>query len=326
MRMRLALSFVLLLAFFGWILARAITHSALLQTHFDEESQRHHIRVVLWLFMGVLFPAMAIGAWMLVARTLRPLRALSKQASEATAESRLVAPSSDSEMVELVATLNELLQRIEITSAAKASFYAAASHELRTPLQALAGHLETALSKERTAEDYRQALAEAQSQSSRLSELTRDILLLHQLQAQGVGPEERADLSASLEVVLRELGPLIEARGLRIFWEPAQPFIVKGRQSYADIAIRNLVENAARYTTAGGAIQIQQTASGLIITNECEIPGGSDSERLFEPFERSATGGGNGLGLAVCRAAAKANGWTLTARFESGMFIVNLTS
>lgn len=329
MRVRLALSFATLLVVFGWILSRAISHSTLLQMHYAGAGEQHHIRLALWLFMAILFPLVAIGAWVLVARTLRPLRALSKQASEASAESRLVTPSSDSEMVELVATLNGLLERIELTAEAKANFYAAASHELRTPLQALSGHLETALSQERSAEEYRVALVEAQLQSSRLTQLTRDILLLHQLQAPGVLPDERADLTTSVSTAMGELGALIEARELVVSCDAALEIGMAGRQTYADVAIRNVIENAVRYTTRGGSIQIRLDLGSFTIANECELAPGINLESFFEPFgrndpSRNLASGGNGLGLAVCRAAAKANGWTVSLHRTDTGFLAKI--
>lgn len=321
MRVRLALAFVLLLALFGWILSRAIAHSTLLQLHYDQAAQQHHIQIALTLFMGILFPGVAIGAWILVGRTLRPLRALSRQASEAPADplpTRLVSPSSDTEMIEMVKTINGLLERIETTAAAKAQFYGAASHELRTPLQALSGHLETALSQDRDAETYRNALVEAQRQTSRLVTLTHDILLLHQLQ-EGVSSAEQADVAKSVGVALQELTPLIEARGLTVDVDCPKTLTLPGRQSYADIAIRNLVENASRYAVKG-RIKLSLDAKSFEISNPCELEDNVVLEGFFEPFGTRGSGGGNGLGLAVCRAASKANGWTVElSRTEDGV-------
>ncbi|MEQ1822146.1 MAG: ATP-binding protein [Fimbriimonadaceae bacterium] len=323
--MRLALSFAALLVLFGWILSRAISHSTLLQLHYDTAAQQHHIRLALWLFMAILFPLVAIGAWILVGRTLQPLRALSKQASDAETEFRLVSPSSDSEMVELVETLNGLLDRIKLSAEAKAHFYAAASHELRTPLQALAGHLETALSQERDAEEYRMALVEAQAQSNRLSTLTRDILMLHQLQSAGVNDSESADLSSSVSTALSEIVNLVETRELRLSVNIPDSLRIPGRQTYADIAVRNLIENAARHSLRERLITVRLTAEEFVIQNDSQSMENVDLESLFEPFGRTDSSrqsgtGGNGLGLAVCGAAAKANGWTVSLqRTENGL-------
>ncbi|MEQ1935982.1 MAG: HAMP domain-containing sensor histidine kinase, partial [Fimbriimonadaceae bacterium] len=187
------------------------------------------------------------------------------------------------------------------------------------------GHLETALSQERSAEEYRVALVEAQLQSSRLSRLTRDILLLHQLQAPGGLSDERADLSDSVGTALAELGALLEARQLSVSGDFPQGIEVPGRQTYADAAVRNLIENAARYTTKGGCIQIQLAMGCFTIANDCVFPPDVNLESFFEPFGRSdpsrnSSSGGNGLGLAVCRAIANANGWSVSlARTDTGI-------
>jgi two-component system OmpR family sensor kinase len=321
MRIRMTFSFVILIAVFGWILTRSISHSAQLQQHYDLHAQQQHIKLALTTFMWILFPAVALGAWIIVGRTLRPLRSLSQQADTSNG-TRLVAPSSDHEMVELVTTINGLLDRIEATADAKTQFYAAASHELRTPLQALNGHIDTALSKERTDGEYREALVEAQKQTQRLTNLTRDILTLHQLQAVHVSSDERADIVASVSTTISELGPLIEARNLTVSFEHLDETEFNGRQSFSDVCVRNLIENAVRYSTHGTTISVLLTQESLCIRNQCVLNGGSDMEQYFEPFHSTRTmGGGNGLGLAVCRAAASANGWTITLEHQSGEVI-----
>ena len=325
MRLRMTISFAVLLAVFGWILTRSISHSAQLLQHYDLHAQQQHIRIALNTFMWILFPAVAIGAWIIVGRTLRPLRSLSRQA-ETSNGTKLVAPSSDHEMVELVTTINGLLDRIKATAEAKTQFYAAASHELRTPLQALNGHIDTALSKERTESEYRIALVEAQKQTQRLTMLTRDILTLHQLQAVQVNPDERADIVASVRTSIAELEPLIEARKLAISVDIPSELNLKGRQSFSDACIRNLIENAVRYSTQGTAISVNFANNLLIIRNQCVFDSDFDMEQLFEPFRSSRTeGGGNGLGLAVCRAAASANGWQVSLASRSGEVLATVS-
>lgn len=314
MRVRLSVSFIVLLVIFGWMLSRAIAHTTELLKHYDMVAQQHHIRVVLTTFMWVLFPLAAIGAWALVGGALKPLRALSRQA-ENPKGSRLVAPSSDREMVELVNTINRLLDRVEESANAKASFYAATSHELRTPLQALSGHIDLALSKPRTNDELKRALLEAQKQTQRLTSLTNDILTLHQLQSQTPDSTETADLHASVQRTVAELTPLAELNHIKIKTQ-LEPVSTHGRQSYADICIRNLVENAARYGTPNSEIHIKLTTLELVVHNAYTgdpIPFAA----LLEPFAASKgvapSTRGNGLGLAICQAAATANGWTLSA-------------
>src|SRR5207249_3809373 len=139
------------------------------------------------------------GSWLLVGRTLAPISCLSREARAAEgrgALAQLAAPSEDVEITELVSTLNQLLERVRATASQKSRFYAAASHELRTPLQALSGHLELALARDRSPEAYREAISEAYVQTRRLITLAQDILLLSQIEsARALPPTEQVDLS-----------------------------------------------------------------------------------------------------------------------------------
>ena len=314
MRVRLSVSFIVLLVIFGWMLSRAIAHTTELLKHYDMVAQQHHIRVVLTTFMWVLFPLAAIGAWALVGGALKPLRALSRQA-ENPKGSRLVAPST----LPLIHIRRNRLSRQRsprwAPAHAKTSFYAATSHELRTPLQALSGHIDLALSKPRTNDELKRALLEAQKQTQRLTSLTNDILTLHQLQSQTPDSTETADLHASVQRTVAELTPLAELNHIKIKTQ-LEPVSTHGRQSYADICIRNLVENAARYGTPNSEIHIKLTTLELVVHNAYTgdpIPFAA----LLEPFAASKgvapSTRGNGLGLAICQAAATANGWTLSA-------------
>ncbi|MFM9872744.1 MAG: histidine kinase dimerization/phospho-acceptor domain-containing protein [Fimbriimonadaceae bacterium] len=333
MKLRLTLAFITLLSIFGYFVYISVTHSQALQQHFIHDSQQHHIRVALSTFILVLLPVISAGAWAIVNRTLKPLKDLSRQASEASADNlaiRLASPSSDSEMVAMVRTLNDLLSRIEATAKSKSQFYAAASHELRTPVQALSGFLETALSKERSADEYKATLVEAQKQTERITRLMVDILLLHQIQTRVADPQERANMSQSIDTSLLELSPLTEVRKIKIkaFVEPE--VFVKGYQSYADIVVRNLIENAARYATLGSEIEITLSNKELTIMNSCDFKLSMDEKQMFEPFskflsESNPTGGGNGLGLTVCQAAVKANGWKIEINAHSTTFNVKVS-
>jgi signal transduction histidine kinase len=280
------------------------------------------------------------GAWVLVGRTLSPIRRLAVQASAASVELRhagdrqvanlrvrLRAPSQDAEVVELVETLNGLLARLAETAAVKGRFYAAASHELRTPLQALSGHLEVALSRERTAEEYETVLHEAHRQTARLTSLVRDLLLLHQLDSPAARPQEPVDLAEVCDGAPGQLAPLIDARGLRLSADLPPGTEILAIPTHAEILVRNLVENAVKYASSSGQVTLRLTSTGgqarLELFNECPLVPEWNPEKLFEPFyrpdrARSARTGGNGLGLAICRAIAAANGWTVTLRQEPG--------
>lgn len=258
-----------------------------------------------------------ILAWQMVGKTLSPIQALARQAEESSVEhtgTRLTAPSDDAEMLQLVATLNAFLDRMEQAAEEKARFYGAASHELRTPLQALSGHLEVALSQPRTAEEYAVTLSEAHEQTQRLSGLVTSILLLHQLQGPAPATAEPVDLSQTLKRVLEGVSPLAEARALTIEVSDTRPTI-RVIPGHADILLRNLIENAFKYCSEGTSVRIALDQAGFEIENE--ISGEDiDPSKFLEAFfrqeaSRSSISGGNGLGLAICRAVCVANHWTI---------------
>jgi len=266
--------------------------------------------------------AVALGSWLLVGRTLSPIRALSRQAAAASAndaETRLVAPSQDLEMCELVSTLNGFLDRIREASEEKTRFYAAASHELRTPLQALSGHLEVALAQARSVDECLATMQEAFDQTQRLVSLVEAILLLHQLQASIYSVREPVCLSTEIDDQIQSIQPLVEARRLRLSACIEPGVVVPSIPMHVSVLVRNLVENAARYSVESGDIKILLATSAGRAEFRIENQFGSismDRARLYEPFyrldpSRSAKSGGNGLGLAICRAVVKANHWTL---------------
>jgi len=267
--------------------------------------------------LAVLFSS--LSAWILVGQTLSPIGKISHQAATASDEGfvQLEAPSDDAEVVGLVETLNDLLARRAQVAQAKGRFYAAASHELRTPLQALSGFLEMGLSRERSNEELRATLIEAQDQSRQLVELVQDLLLLNQLDmATATPPTEEIDVPDVIERILKQLGPEIRERALHVetAWPGAGEIIAPW--NHVEMLVRNLVENAVKYATPGGTVRVQQERSTLTVSNQCAPIEGWDEDKCFEPFfrpdaSRNSQTGGNGLGLAICKAVCDANRWEI---------------
>ena len=273
----------------------------------------------------VLFSS--LGAWILVGRTLSPIGLLARHAASASTDDlrvQLQAPSGDVEVTDLVGTLNGLLERQARAAQAKGRFYAAASHELRTPLQALSGLLEVGLSRERSNDDLRATLGEAQEQSRQLVELVRDLLLLNQLDmATCAPPAQEVDVPDVAERVLKHLEPQIQERGLRVSTDWAGATEITVPWNHLEMLVRNLLENAVKYATRGGQVRVSLSASTWEVWNECAPVAGWDEDKYFEPFfrpdaSRNSQTGGNGLGLAICKAICTSNGWSITLAQEPG--------
>ena len=272
--------------------------------------------IVLGLAAFCCLLVITVGTWFLVGHVLSPIGKLSRQAkaAESDLQTRLTAPSSDRELVELVSTLNQFLDGLARTSEVRSRFYSAASHELRTPLQALSGHLELALNKERPAEEYRHSLEEAREQTKRLIRLTQDLLLLNRLETSSQAKLQSLDLADYCENAWVLFRPLAEKKRLEVSLDLGEDCSIQTSPSYLSSLCRNLLENAVKYATPGGRLEIRASKNELRVYNDCAPLRKEDFEKLTEPFFRpdtSRTGatGGNGLGLSLVSAIANHEGW-----------------
>lgn len=272
----------------------------------------------------VVITFVTFGAWLLVGRTLSPIGQLMQQARAASVQNlrvHLNAPSEDVEIVGLVDTLNELLERLTESADARGRFYAAASHELRTPLQALAGHLELALTRKRTADDYQERLQVAYGQTKRLMSLVRALLTLNQVETAPLPPAEPVNVADVCERALFHFARLAEEKGICIATELSEEAVVYAAPSHVEMLVSNLVENSIKYASPQGEVRLRldvcDTGVSLEIFNECGAPADWDGQKIYEPFyrpdaSRNSKTGGNGLGLAICKAISNANHWPLS--------------
>ncbi len=278
----------------------------------------------------IVLGVVAVGTWLMVGGVLSPLRSLASQADQASTEHlsvRLESPSRDAEMRDLVQTLNGLLERVYETAEVKGRFYAAASHELRTPLQALSGHLELAASRKRTAEEYEAVVKESYAQTRRLIALVQGLLFLHQIDTGNSSAQEPVNLTESCTNVLEMVESQIAARRLQVEESFEPNVIIPAVPSHAEVLARNLVENAVKYGTEGGKIAVSlKSSNGSVVfevVNDYPESLQIATDNVFEPFYRDDTSrnsktGGNGLGLAICRAVAATNGWDVKLSQEGG--------
>jgi signal transduction histidine kinase len=188
---------------------------------------------------------------------------------------------------------------------------------LRTPLQALTGHLELALDRQRSAADYQTALREGHAQAEQLTNLVQGLLLLNQLETNaGKLLEDQLDLADICETELAGLKSLMAARGITVETVFAADCEITAPWSHAKILLRNLLENAVKYATPGSMVKVELDKSTFTVWNKCAVENDIDPQKYFEPFyrpdeSRNSEIGGNGLGLAICKGICEANGWRI---------------
>ncbi len=260
----------------------------------------------------LLLPGMALVIWFGVGAGLRPLHRVAAdiQQRRPDALEPVAAERLPAEITPLVHALNDLLARLGHTLDAQRQFVADAAHELRTPLTAVRLQAEMA---QRADDDAERAemLAELRAGLIRASHLVEQLLAMARLDtASTTGSAERVDLLALAKRVVAEFAPIADDRHLDLGLLPSDAATVAGDPGELRTLLGNLVDNALRYTPAGGQVdvQVQPIGSEAVLTVSDTGPGipAAERERVFDRFYRGANAAapGSGLGLAIVRRIA----------------------
>jgi two-component system sensor histidine kinase QseC len=266
--------------------------------------------------LALALPLLALGAWWAVASGLAPLRRLRRALAERPPDALqpVVVDGAPAEMQPMVDALNGLLQRIGALMEAERRFTADAAHELRTPIAAIRTQAQVALAETDEA-SRRHALQATLAGCDRATRLVEQMLTLSRLEA-GAAPA-RAPLDLAV-LVRQEVAALAEralARQQDLALEADTACPAEGDATLLAVLVRNLVDNAIRYSPAGGRIRVG-VAGGrgapTRLTVEDAGPGLADADRrrLGERFFRVLGSGqaGSGLGWSIVRRIAAAQG------------------
>jgi heavy metal sensor kinase len=240
---------------------------------------------------------------------------------------RLERRGTQDEIDRLADTLNAMLARLQAAFGEMQRFTADAAHELRTPLTALRGGIEIALRAERSPDEYRRVLASSIEEVDQLIRLAEDLLLLSRSTVGLTTSRQPVDLE-SLCLEALELGMrLAKGKGVTVSMGATAPTVVQGDAGALRRALLNLVDNAVKYTPAGGSVVISLERAREHVALVVEDTGigidPADVERVFEPFVRLDAGrnrdtGGSGLGLAIARSIVVTHGGTLEVDSRPG--------
>jgi len=261
----------------------------------------------------LLIPLLGVLVWVSVGRELRPLEAVARAVGKrsAAALDPLRETGLPDEVRPLVSELNHLLQRLGRSLAVQREFVADAAHELRTPLTAL--RLQVQLAERASTEDERAAaFATVKTGLERAAHLVGQLLTLaRQDPENSARPMAAVDLAEVARRVVAEHYPLAEAKHLDLGVGRAEAFALTGDEESLRVMIANLVNNAIRYTPAGGRIDVAlypEEDRGIleVVDSGPGIPA-AERERAFDRFYRrpGSDGEGSGLGLAIVRNVAE---------------------
>lgn len=265
----------------------------------------------------VLILLATLSVWVGVGRGLAPLQRV--RDAIANRSHRDLSPVAEDnaphEIQPLLRSLNELLRRLNRTLEAQQHFVSDAAHQLRTPLAGLITQSEYALRATDPA-DQRHALGQIKTSAERANRLVHQLLTLARSEASVGGPAvfENIGLDAWLRAQTAEWAPTAMEKNIDIGYESRPPIaMVNGNAVLLHEMLANLLDNAIRYTPAGGKVTVRLSGSVYpLIEVEDDGPGvpANERDRVFERFYRApgVTEEGSGLGLAIVREIARTHG------------------
>jgi len=297
-------------------------------------SENHDIRdeLIGHIAWRLLFPALfglpLIGLWVWLATRhgFASLDGIARQiASREPQQLQPLHPSAAPEEIRtLLEALNGLFRRVENALESERRFTADAAHELRTPLAALQAQLQVA-QRARDDEERDRSLSQLQSGLTRAVHLVDQMLHLARLDPEsGLPDPQPVDLSMLAESVCADIGPQILAKNLNFDLDATPGCQVIGQAEWLRVLIRNLVDNAVRYTPDGGEVRVSVSKSnGQVDFSVSDSgPGIPPEERksVLRRFHRLNHGSqpGSGLGLAIVSRIAELHGTHLQLE-ESSM-------
>jgi two-component system OmpR family sensor kinase len=293
---------------------RTPEHTIQIAQDLDARSER--ARTLAWkaiLPIILLAPMLMLAVWWLIDGALKPVQRMRKQvaAREANDLSPLATRGMPEEVLPLVAEINLLFERLKRAREAQQQFVADAAHELRSPLAAL--KLQAQALRKPLDDDARRAAIERLNEGmQRAIELSGQLLALAREDAgEAMANTERVPLEQLARDVVADVLPQAQARGIDVGLERGDEVSVPGQRQALHTMLRNLLDNAIKYSPEGGRVDIhveRTAADEALLLVEDGGPGIPEAERarVFDRFYRvpGNDAPGSGLGLAIVKAVA----------------------
>ncbi len=267
--------------------------------------------------LAFMAPLLVLAVWWGVSRSLAPVERVRRQLAQRQADD--LSPVSDAQLPDevqpLVSELNLLFERVQRAFETQQHFVADAAHELRSPLAALRLQLQ---GLQRANDDAARAAA-AERLSSGIDRATRLVeqLLALARQEAAATPTEPVDLRAVAQLALADVAAAAQARGTDAGLLDSDAATVPGNAEALRMLVRNLLDNAIKYTPPGGQVDVQVRAEApghaVRLTVEDSGPGIAPEhrDRALQRFVRvgsDSAATGSGLGLAIVQAIAQRHG------------------
>ena len=300
------------------------------------------LHLLAWKLTGlggaILLIGIVGGGW-IAKRALRPVKNISGTAVKIAAgdlSQRISVVDTDDELGQLASVLNSTFARLDAAFAQQARFTSDAAHELRTPVSVMLTQTQGALTRERSAIEYRETVEACQRAAQRMRRLIELLLKLARLDAgQETMKRMRFDLSQTARDCIEQVRPLAAESNISISEDFKNTECIGDSEFLAQV-VTNLLSNAIHYNHEGGQVRVStEMQNGTAVLTVANTGIGISEEDLTHVFDRfyrgdkSRTGsaGRTGLGLAISKAIVEAHGGTIEVASQPGAdttFVVRL--
>jgi signal transduction histidine kinase len=283
---------------------------------------------VLLIGLPVLLIVAAAGGYVLVQRALSPVQGMIEAAEALTFNSprkRLPLAGTEDRIDALGRTLNRMLERLDASYQHASRFSADAAHELRTPLAIMRGELEL-MATENLPDHLLGSVENILGETARLSQIVESLIALGQLDSTGGKRVHLAvDLHALAAETIDQMRLLAEEKNIAISPPTGAHAMAAGDRDRLKQVLVNLLDNAIKYTPAGGRIGVMVDEAGdqsvlAVSDTGVGIPP-DDIPLIFDRFYRVATDRGEvgaGLGLAIVKSICAAHGGRISVESLAG--------
>ena len=288
-------------------------------------------REILWYSAAASILLTGFLGWFVARHALAPVRVIAGVAKGISAKrlrDRLPLDEVPTELQDLASSFNDMLGRLDDSFQRLSEYSADLAHELRTPITSLTMQTQVALTKARTADEYREILYSNLEEYERLTRMISDMLFIAKADNRLITPHrEQVSLGAEIDDLIDFYHAFAEDKGVTI--TRAGDGRISGDRLMLRRAFGNLVSNATRHVPDGGkiVISVDPESSGgarIAVENTGEDIPPEHVPRLFDRFYRAdpsrlRNGAGAGLGLAIAKSIVDAHGGELTVSSANGL-------
>jgi len=294
-------------------------------------SIQSRLLATLFLSIPVAILLSVVGGALLARQAIEPLDRMTSTAQQISAErmnERIQLERADVELKRLADSFNEMLGRLDQSFKQIRQFTADASHELRTPITILMGETDLAVNGLLDDEECRTALSSRREELQRMSRIVDDLLTLSQFDhSQQILHRKPLDFSDLVIEVCEQQRNQARSKGVDLELTKTEPAMMEGDDSRLRQMVRNLLDNAIKYTPRGGKVTIELEKSNgnfelQVSDNGIGIPR-DDLPHIFDRFyrvdkARTRDEGGTGLGLSIVKKVVEAHGGNVNVSSEVG--------